>query len=224
MGQESVRARLPTQVWRPLNPHTHLPCHPPPGAGHGGADHLGTAHCHDQQGGASLSLHGRQQKWWAGPHRMAFAPVKSKIAFYFSSPLRTPAEALASQSLVAETGPVDLWLCLMWCLEGRLRAGYSKCQGSWVTGDRHVKKEGPTWTRVGRLKHVWHLPALTTQDWKLAAGLTVLGVMVALECSWSKYPGNLFLAGGRVTQYPEVLGAGGSWELFREKWFLGLSG
>lgn len=52
----------------------------------------------------------------------------------------------------------------------------------------------------------------------------VLGVMVALERSWNKYPRNLFLAGGRVTQYPEVLGAGGSWELFWEKWFLGPSG
>ena len=52
----------------------------------------------------------------------------------------------------------------------------------------------------------------------------VLGVMVALERSWNKYPGNFFLAGGRVTQYSEVLGAGGSWELFWEKWFLGPSG
>ena len=87
--------------------------------------------------------------------------MKSKIAFCFSSSLRTPAEALASQSPVAETGPVDLWLCPMWCLEGRLRAGYSECQGGWVTGDRHVKSQG--------LKNAWHLPALTTQDWKLAA-------------------------------------------------------
>ena len=42
---------------------------------------------------------------------------------------------------------------------------------------------------------------------------------MALEHSWNKYPGNLFLAGGRVTQCPEVLGVGGSWELFWEKWF-----
>lgn len=59
-----------------------------------------------------------------------FNPVGCQSPRRFSSLLRTPAGALALQSLVAETGPVAPWLCPMWCPEGQLRAGYSEYQDS----------------------------------------------------------------------------------------------
>lgn len=103
--------------------------------------------------------------------------MRSKITFCLLSPLRTPAEASALQYLVAETGPVDQWLCPMWCREDQLRAGYSECQGSWVpagvgVGGTH-QEEGTVWAQTRRLESAWRLPALSVQGLGLAEGQTV---------------------------------------------------
>ena len=82
--------------------------------------------------------------------------MRSKITFCLSSPLRTPAEASALQYLVAETGPVDQWLCPMWCPEDQLRAGYSECQGSRVPAGvgvgGHIKRREPCGPKPGGWK------------------------------------------------------------------------
>lgn len=127
--------------------HTATLCKVRPPFPHTGANRnvLLTPGC--STGGENLCPHGKQS------------------SSYMLSSLRTPGEASVLQSLVAETGPMDLWLCLMWCPGDQRRADCSAYQGSRGDG----REEGPVRAEARSRESAWRLPALPPQGLELAA-------------------------------------------------------
>ena len=149
-------------------PHAR-PLFPPAGAGHGGADHLGTAHGHALQGEASLPPNGCQRECHLDPGLLsgrgeAMCPWEVK-AHRLPHPLLGP--------------PARLWHCDLWWpgpgqrVRGRVRCGAGGTRG-WQTAVS-IKVAGggprrdPVCASAGSQESAGCLPAPSTQGLELAA-------------------------------------------------------